>query len=78
MMGLAAELSGARLWMKVASATIACEPGFSGRSLKTCSRLKMKYGDQHMMNTGTQTGRGHEVSREGRKVSRRGHRNGLS
>uniref|UniRef100_A0A8W7P2G9 Uncharacterized protein n=1 Tax=Anopheles coluzzii TaxID=1518534 RepID=A0A8W7P2G9_ANOCL len=52
MSGLAAELSGARLWMKVAIATFVCVAGICPN---TCSRSKMMYGDQQSTNTITIT-----------------------
>lgn len=49
MMGLAAELSGARLCMNVARATLDC---VFGMYPYTCSRSNTMYGLQHRMNTG--------------------------
>lgn len=48
MMGLAAELSGAKLWIKVAMAMLVCV-----RSMlpNTCNRSKRMYGDQQITNT---------------------------
>ena len=48
MRGLAAELRGARLWMKVATVPTV---SLLGSSSYTCSMSKMMYGDQHKMNT---------------------------
>ena len=48
MSGFAAELRGARLWMKVAMVPTVSLVGISSY---TCSMSKMMYGDQHRMNT---------------------------
>lgn len=52
MIGLAAELRGARDWMKVATATLVC-----GTNPYTCSKSNTMYGDQHSTNTGGMQGR---------------------
>jgi hypothetical protein len=48
MRGLAAEFSGARLWMKVATAMFVC---VLEKYSKTCSRSNTIYGLQHKMKT---------------------------
>jgi hypothetical protein len=48
MMGLAAEFSGARLWMKVATAIFVC---VLEKYSKTCSKSNTMYGLQHKMKT---------------------------
>jgi hypothetical protein len=48
MRGFAAELSGARLWMKVATAIFVC---VLEKYSKTCSKSNTMYGLQHKMKT---------------------------
>jgi hypothetical protein len=48
MMGLAAEFSGARLWMKVATAIFVC---VLEKYSKTCNKSNTMYGLQHKMKT---------------------------
>jgi hypothetical protein len=48
MRGLAAEFSGARLWMKVATAIFVC---VLEKYSKTCSKSNTIYGLQHKMKT---------------------------